>query len=252
VVLIGAWLWGHYGGHDPSTAAPQQARASVDQPRGSTAAQSCVTQDSPSPSPVSATASASRSPAETARLLQTLHQQRDYAAIAPLIVAERRNAMLDLLMSIDDVLSANSELQEAVHGAFGVAVAGLWDLSPMENNLGPFSAQVSIINQSFKGDTATVTLQEGENVPLARVQFDWTGTCWQYHPEATPAQLLPELERLACILREVAESTRHGTSFDACFDAFTQRVFPQMHRIVTAGDDRPQAVAAGGPTDGAD
>jgi hypothetical protein len=245
--LVGVWLLGHRAGRSASSAAaPQQAQASTGR-LPAPAARLHAKGQGPSPA-----ASASRSPAETARLLQTLHQQRDYAAIAPLIVADRRDAQLDLLMTIDDVLSANEDLQVAVRKAYGGAVTGLWDLAAMENNLGPFSARVAIINQSFKGNTATVTFQEGENVPLARALFDWAEDRWQYRPEATPAQLLPELGRLARILRDVTKAAGNGTSFDDCFNIFAQRVFPQMHRIVTAGDDRPETVATGQPADSAD
>jgi hypothetical protein len=231
---VGIWLRGHWNGPRGMPVTPQRSEASVERQPG------------PAVRP------AVQSPAETALLLQALHQQRDYAAIAPLIVADRRGASLDLLMTIDDVLSANDELQEAVRGVYGSTVSGLWDLSAVENNLGPFSARVVVINQSFKGDSAIVTLQEGDNVPLARAHFDWAEDRWQYRPEVTPAQILPELDILARILRDLAGEAKGGLSFEACFDAFAQRVFPQMHRIIAASEVRSETVAVSGAGDSAD
>jgi hypothetical protein len=234
--MLSLWFVSRLGKRDVSLASPQQAQASAGRLPAT-------------PVPPAAAAAPSRSPAEIAQLLQTLHQQHDYAAIGPLIVADRRAAMLKLLIAVDDVLSANQELQNAARQAFGSAVTGMWDISAMENNLGPFSSRVAVINQTFKGNTATVTLQEGDNVPLARVPFDWVGDCWQYRPEAIPAQILPELGSLAGILRDLAKSTRAGAPFDTCFDAFTERVFPQMRRIMTASDAGPAIVATGDSAD---
>jgi hypothetical protein len=247
VVMVGLWLLSHLGRRDGSfVASPQQVQASAElSPVAPERPPAAAAPRTGSVDSATSVAAASRSPAEITQLLQTLHQQHDYAAIGPLIVADRRAAMLKLLRAIDDVLSANNELQDAARQAFGAAVTGIWDISVMENNIGPFSSRVAVINQTFKGNTATVTLQEGDNVPLARVPFDWVGDCWQYRPEATPAQILPELGTLAGILRELANSTREGASFDACFDAFTERVFPQMRRIMTASDDRPSIVTEG-------
>jgi hypothetical protein len=249
--MVGLWLLSHLGRRDGSfVASPQQVQASAElSPIAPVRPAAAAALRTGSVDSATSAAAALRSPAEIAGLLQSLHQRHDYAAIGPLVVADRRAAMLKLLIAIDDVLSANNELQDAARQAFGAAVTGIWDISVMENNLGPFSSRVAVINQTFKGNTATVTLQEGDNVPLARVPFDWVGDCWQYRPEATPAQILPELDTLAGILRGLAKSTREGASFDACFDAFTQRVFPQMRRIMTASDDRPAVVASSAPAD---
>jgi hypothetical protein len=178
-----------------------------------------------------------RSPVDTVRLLQSLHERRNYAAIAPLLVPERREGLIQLLKAVDEVLAANADLQKAAREKYCGPTLDSWDLSPMQNNLGPFSAQITLINQSFRGDGAVVTFQEGDNVPVAHAQFEWSTEGWQYRPEQTPAKMTTELLELAGVLRDLARAVEGGVSFDQCSEAFTRRVYPQMVKVTTATDE---------------
>ena len=184
-----------------------------------------------------------RSPADTVALLQTLHRQRAYDRIAPLIVADQRAVSLALLRAIDQVLDANESLRRMAEEAYSGPVTETWSLAAMADNLGPFSENVRRISQQFKGDTAIVTLQAGDNIPLIHAQFVLSGPQWQYRPEPSPNRLTTELLALTGILRSVEESVRYGAPFDSYLDSFLYRVLPQMARVVTAKDEGGGAVA---------
>jgi hypothetical protein len=192
----------------------------------------------------SSTTPPTRSPADVVRLLQSLHQQRAYTEIAPWITEDRRPAAIQLLQAIDQVIDANEALQTAAEQRFSGPTGTTWSLSAMENNLGPFSARVRLINQLFRGDQATVTLQEGDNIPLVRAQFQLAGGVWRLRPDPTPARMTEELQELACILRDLHASVEAGASLAFYHDAFAYRVLPQMARVVTVPDARPPTAAA--------
>ncbi len=198
----------------------------------------------PSPSPTHAL-----SPAQVTKRLQIHHQQREYDKIAPLIVEECRDQTIALLRAIDAVIDAIATLEDTAQKTYVGPATETWRLSAMENNLGPFSAQVSLINERFKGDTATVTLQEGSNIPLVHAQFKRVDGQWQYQPDAIPIMMVAELDRLAFVIRDVEQSVRQGAPIESYLDAFMYRIIPQMAKVVTAVDEPPMTVAAGDKAD---
>lgn len=205
----------------------------------------CRDSDSPRSASVPArpAAVAVRSPAQVAAELQRLFAARDYARLGELIIPERREATIELLRAVAEVIDANAAVQRAAEAAYGEAViAWSWDLAAMQDNLGVFSARLKLISQRLKGDEAVVTLQEGEHIPLVHAEFVWRDGQWQHQPELTPRALVPELRELARVLREVGHEIRSGGPIEAYFDAFAERVFPRMARAVTVRDQSSETV----------
>lgn len=172
-----------------------------------------------------------RTPSDVANLLQSHHAKRSYSEIAKLVVREKRDATIAALLAIDDVLAANEMLHRTAGARFNGALPGYWNLAVMENNLGPFSTDVNIINERIRNDTAMVTLQEGDNLPLFRAEFELVDGEWLYRPESMPVGRISELKRLARILRDVRESIFEGAAFGSLTDAYRYRVLPQIARI---------------------
>lgn len=189
-------------------------------------------------------ASASLSPAETVRTLQRLHNERNYEAIAPLVVAKHRTSFVRLIRAADAVIDANTRLKTVAESRFGGPMGEAWDLSSMQNNLGPLSKDLVLINQRFRGDTAVVTLQEGDYVPLVRAAFRCVEGVWQYDPESVPDQVADELLELACLVSDVESEVRGGAPFEVYFDSFMQRILPQMARVATINDGAETSVAS--------
>lgn len=181
--------------------------------------------------------------------LRTDHLARDYDKIAPYIVENRREETIAFLRAVDQVLDTNTRLRQVADQRLGKIASRAWSLSSLENNLGVFSARTHLINQTFKGPTALVTLQEGENIPLVRASFVLTGDGWRYQASASPQDIIPALHRLAAVLADVTASLERGAGVEDYVRAFVDRIWPQMNRVVAAGqgDERRVSVAADMP-----
>ncbi|RIK64550.1 MAG: hypothetical protein DCC65_14060 [Planctomycetota bacterium] len=178
-----------------------------------------------------------------ARSLHDHFQRRDIAAIGPHLVPDRREATLTILQAISDVLAANLELREAVGDYYHLPATDTWDLAFIENNLGPFSARMHLINQKYRGDEAFVTLQEGENVPLFHARFVLEDGRWLFEPEPPPPGMAQELHGLAESLRDVAGMVRGGAEYEAYLATFFTKALPRIRRVLNTPP--PGAVAAG-------
>lgn len=187
-------------------------------------------------------------PAAVARRLHQLFLDRNFDAMRPLIVKEHRDQAIELLRAMGEVVTANRELGGVVDAAYRLPISDTWDLAFIEDNLGLFSSRVKLINQKYKGDTAVVTLQEGENVPLIHARFELHDGAWLYRPELAPAATIPELYSLANVLRDVAGMVRAGAEYEAYIAAFFTRAVPQIRRVLTVAPDA-NAVASGEAVD---
>lgn len=189
------------------------------------------------------------SPAEIVSRLGIYHLARNYDGMGPLIAADRREETIAFLRAVDEVLDNNTRLRQVAEQRLGKLASDAWNVSALENNLGVFSARTCLINQVFKGRTAVVTLQEGENVPLVRASFVLTEEGWKYQASSSPHDIVPALRGLAVILAEVTVSLEKGAGVEAYVQAFVDRVWPQMNRVVAAGQggDRRVSVAVDVP-----
>lgn len=176
------------------------------------------------------------SPAEVITLLHDAHMERDYTTLAVLISKPNRDDMIALLRSIDAVLDGNARVQRAAALQYEGPYNSPWSLAFIENNLGVFSRDMKVLNQSFSGDEATVNVQEGDNVPIVRAKLVRADGRWQYVPEIPPKAMNRELDRLAALLKDIEGSVSRGLEMDSFVDAFFVRVLPQMERVATAKD----------------
>lgn len=195
---------------------------------------------------------ASRSPADVVLTLQRLHERRDYEGLAVFLEQDARVATVEFLKAVDEVIDAHARTEKLAEAAYGPLTAETWSVA-VEDNLGPFSKRVRLIGQQFLGDSAEVTLQEGDNVPVVHAKFVYDGQGWRYRPDRVRAGAPGELRRLAAILRDVGDAIEGGATYEHYCDAFVYRLLPQMDRVVTGGREvasRPATtVAAGAPAD---
>lgn len=178
-----------------------------------------------------------RGPAEVARLMNELHRKGDYDGIAAFITPDRRDAMMTLLRAIDGVFAADERLRAAAIERYGGPHAVAWDLSVLRNNLGLFSADTHVINQSFAGDRGMVTLQEGNHVPLVRAPFVYVDGQWLYEPELPPNAVAGELVKLAAVLGDIRAAVEKGEDFGPYLESFHGKMVPQMRAVVMAKDE---------------
>ena len=172
------------------------------------------------------------SPTEVAQKLGELHRSSQYEEMAKLIAPEGRQSTVDVIRAVDDVLSANAFLKKTAETQYRGPVVEARNLEPMANNLGLFSRDVTILSQRFVGETAYVTLQEGENVPLIHAEFVFQDGRWLYRPEKTPVGVARELVNLANILWDISSRINGEMSVNRFAQVFDMRVMPQIHRVM--------------------
>lgn len=196
-----------------------------------------------------ATGTRLRGPADVARRLNSLHLARNYEAVASHVVADRRDAVIQILRALDSVLEADARLRDAATKRFGGSEYVAWDLSALQNNLGVFSKETNIINQSFQGDCATVTLQEGDHLPLVRAPFVQIQGHWYYAPDMPPSAMTGELQRLAIELEQIRHGVESGFDYAEYLETFPRRVVPAIRRITLAKDEPGPRVTSVTSTD---
>lgn len=171
------------------------------------------------------------SPVETARTLHRLRWNRDYKSLAVMLDHENRASTIRFLNSIDQVLDAHDQLQEAARRRFGDRIHHAWNISAMENNLGIFSRDVRMINQSLNGDLAVVTLQAGDNLPLIRSEFHRIDRKWILKSPFADTTICEPLDQFAMQIDDVAERIRIGLTPMEYFDAVTTELLPGMAHV---------------------
>lgn len=185
-----------------------------------------------------------RTPAQCARTLNALFQERRFAELAPMISEQNRQATLALLAAAAEILDANDRLRRAAVDAYHLADCDVWDLGALRDNLGVFSKNPTLISEKYVGADAIVTLQEGGNVPLIRARFTPHGAGWVLVPGPTPPELPARLLELAASLREVEAIVRSGIPYLEYVQLFYDRALPHMREIVgPPGDDSSVAAA---------
>ncbi len=148
-----------------------------------------------------------------------------------MLAPENRRSTIRFLNSIDQVLDAHDQLQEAARKRFGDRIHHAWNISAMENNLGIFSRDVRMINQSLKGDHAVVTLQAGDNLPLIRSEFDRIDRKWILKSPFADTTICDPLDQFAMQIDDVAERIRIGLTPMEYFDAVTNELLPGMAQV---------------------
>lgn len=196
--------------------------------------------------PLSGDPTVTQSPLEAARQMQALHAERAYDRLAARITPDRSQAIVDYLSAVDEVLAADAALHEVVLRVHRVSLPESWNLRVIADNLGLFSTHVKWIGETVDGDRATVTLQEGDHVPLVRAQFERAGGRWLHTPDPPVPATVVELRRLSGVVRDVSRSVEQGASFEELADAFTFRILPQIVRAIQA---ESEPAASTGPAD---
>jgi len=178
------------------------------------------------------------SPAETIRLVQQHRQAGQFSRMEPYLAAEHRAWMIDMVRSIEQLLTANRQLQSALAPLLGEGTARRFDRSHAADLLSVFSPDAAVISEDVDGDGAVVHVQVRNTLPLLDVTLRRRDGFWQIEAE-DPIRELPEQVRLLAVaLTRVAdEASRHGYDADQVESEMDLRTTPIVTRIaeLTAG-----------------
>jgi len=151
------------------------------------------------------------SPRETLRRLIAAREEQSYQKVKVLVVAERADEVLAVLMAVDDFLVANRELCTYVRDEVGLGLAQMIDQSALANHLEVFSPYVELLDEVVEGDAATVSFCIDGKLPVKQARLQRVGASWRYDPGPGYAPELPKaFHRMADGLREAIVEIKSG------------------------------------------
>jgi len=149
-------------------------------------------------------------PMDTARLLRRLRTTGRLAQLRPYLTPEHCEAILDLILAVDQLTIAAAELQSAVGDTIGEATADLYDFTSVANSLELFSRDVELVDEQVRGEEASVVIQVASRVPLNTVRFNRINGRWILQTDAPRAGLPEGVLELAAALRRCAVEQRRN------------------------------------------
>lgn len=163
--------------------------------------------DAPPPSRLSAGAP-SLTPAETVRHLRRHLAEGRLSEVESFLLPDQRSEVMALLRAVSAVAGANESLQSAARERIGRAAARRVDRSQVVNAVGVFSRDVTVIDERIDSDTAVVTIQIADRLPLEQVQLIRTSQGWQVRTDPPVPGLAGELRTFGRILLDLARMVR--------------------------------------------
>lgn len=170
--------------------------------------------------------------------LDTLRRVRRYrlggrvAAIAPYLVPEQRDAVIEHILSMDELTSAGESLKARVKRVLGAGSADAFDRTAVANALGPFSRDVEYVSEVTEGDTAVVIIRVGGRLPLEQVNLVRGDKRWLIQTDPPVPGVSAELRKLARALERVADDVdRRQLSAEQIEKELTLRQRPILERI---------------------
>lgn len=180
-------------------------------------------------------------PRETIYQLIVAHDQRDYARLERLVIAPRRQVLVQTLRAADDFLAAEQRLRDAVRQDFGRDFAETIDLSGFARHLGVFSTNVKLLDQIVQGQTATVSYLVDGVPPARRATLRREGGRWLYDPgEGFDPALPATFARMAAVLDDTTAELRGRRDRIASIYADPQSFLRELgQRLSAATADLP-------------
>ncbi len=156
-----------------------------------------------------------------------------------LIVPDYRTEILELILSVDELVAAELKFQNSVREVVGEGTATYFaHRMQVANIVGPFSRDVEAVSETITGNTARVAIQVAGRVPLEEVALTNLEGKWLVQSDKPIPKLADELRNLARTTRSVADDVvrRHLTAKQAQHE-LDLRQEPVLKRINDLIDD---------------
>ena len=169
-------------------------------------------------------------------VVQKLHECRlsgQYDDLQELVCVEQRTAIVELVLSVDELVAAESALSRMIHERVGEGSAVRFERrAQVANILGPLSRDVEVMSQHINGDRATVEIQVAGRVPLEQVELRREEQSWLVWPDKPIPGLADELRNLADATRRVRTMLqRREMEAEDVFKELAKRQQPALQRI---------------------
>ena len=157
------------------------------------------------PAPLPAVADPYEGPLDTLRRVRHYRLGGRVSAIAPHLVPEQRDAVIEHILSVDELTAAGESLKVRVDRVLGAGSADAFDRTAVANVLGPFSRDVECVSEVIKGDTAVVRIRVDGRLPLVDVSLIRGDKRWLIQTDPPVPGVSAELRKLARAIEHVAD-----------------------------------------------
>ena len=173
---------------------------------------------------------------ETFEQLRADYARRAYAAMRPYIVPEQREATIEVLQAVDELLSANAAVLKAVGRASPETPAQALDISgPVLENLEIFSRTVRVLGEQENGQEGIVRIEIAGASPEVNVHFRRQNDHWAYVPGPDLAKAVQGFQDLTKAMNRIALSIMNGghlTPEQVAYE-YKLRVQPKLQQFRT-------------------
>ena len=147
---------------------------------------------------------------QTARLLRQLRTSGRLGQLRPYLMPDHCEAILDVILAVDQLAIAAAELQSAIRDTIGEATADRYDFTSAANALELFSHDVELVDEQVRGDQASIVIQVASRVPLNTVRFRRINGRWILQTDPPIAGLPEGVLELAAAMRRCARDQRRN------------------------------------------
>jgi len=179
--------------------------------------------------------------------LRDLQHNQSYKEMESLVDPSRARVLIDTLMAMDHLLLAATQLQQTAEQRLGPHAAVVCNLGSLADYLGPFSRNVEVVSTRMDGDSATITYQVGERVPIERARVRRVSGQWRYMPDEPDYALPTLLRQLTDAMIRLHSQAETGAHTEPTFiEEYARQVLTplQAHLQKAAAQRKAKAMSA--------
>ncbi|MBI4581794.1 MAG: hypothetical protein HY718_19010, partial [Planctomycetes bacterium] len=185
--------------------------------------------------------------AETFQQLRQWRQQGAYGAMEPYLQPAAREATIDLLLAVDELMTANRAALQAVRQACPDIDTSRFDLTVILDSLDLFSRRVELVRCEEMGNTAAAIAEVSGRLPLVEMHFERHDGRWVYVPGTENRNVVDLIRNMTRSLGQIALvlSGRPATAEEVDYE-YRLRLAPKLTRMrqqpgtPPPAQDRPQ------------
>jgi hypothetical protein len=164
--------------------------------------------------------------------LREWYASRSYLAMWSYVDPARRDELMDLLMAMDELLSANAATLRSIQASCPGIDARAFDLSSVADHLGLFSRRIEVIEEQAGAQVGVLTVQVAGRLPLVPLEFRKEDGRWVYDPGTTLPEMTNIIRQMADAMNRVAFVVSMGPrTREEIGEEFRCRISPKLEQI---------------------
>lgn len=174
------------------------------------------------------------SPKEVYEQLRKWHASRSYGSMAPWVHPDSSDELIELLISIDEMMTANTTVQVALAQYCPDIDPRQFDMPAIGYFLELFAQDARFVSETINGDRAVVAIQVTGRLPFRYPEFGRYEGRWVYMPGEVSREMVRGVRDLAKGLTRFAAAIAAGARTQKQLDSeFRYRVTDKLETFVS-------------------